>query len=104
MTQPEDDTILYIAGWNTPGCPPEIVPAVFDNETSAIRYLSDTVFVFWDEDSEADSDAADENWSDLFSNLPYETAPFNITNNNRSHTFWVTIVPKSELPYNTEGN
>ena len=96
--------VLYIAGWNMPGYLPETDPAIFDNETDATRYLSDTVDRFWGEDSETDSNSADEKWADVHSNLPYETAPFNITNNDRSLTFWVTVVPKSDYPYNAEGN
>ena len=100
--------VLYVAGWNTPGYLPESEPMIFDNETDAIRYLSDTIERFWDEDCEAETtwaqpSAADEKWGDVFSNLPYETAPFNITNNDHTLTFWVTVVPKSDLPYNSEG-
>ena len=43
-------------------------------------------------------------WSDVYANLPFETAPVNIANNDRSLTFWVTVVPKSDLPYITGGN
>lgn len=101
--------VLYIAGWNTPGCLPESDPAIFDNETDAIRYLSDTVESFWEEDYAQDTTwtnwtKADEKWGDVFGNLPYETAPFNVRNNDRSLTFWVTVVPKSDLPYNAGGN
>ena len=101
--------MFYVAGWNTPGCLPEVDPEIFDNETDAIRYLSDTVDRFWDDDyasatTGSEWHAAGEKWGDVFSNLPYETAPFNIANNDRSLTFWVTVVPKSDLPYITEGN
>ena len=116
VAEPAD--VLYIAGWNTPGYLPESGPMIFNNETDAIRYLSNTIDRFWDDDYDASPTredrsalrcierrrAADEKWLDVFSNLPYETAPFNITNNDRSLTFWVTIVPKPNLPYNTEGN
>ena len=104
------DNTLYVAGWNTPGCLPESDPAIFDNETDAIRYLSDAVERFWDEDYASTESTwakwndVDAKWLDVHSNLPYETAPFNITNNDRSLTFWVTVVPKSDLPYNAEGN
>ena len=96
-------TMFYVAGWNIPGCLPETDPAIFDNETDAIRYLSDTVDRFWDEDSEQAKDLADKKWADVYSNLPYETAPFSICNNDRSLTFWVTVVPKSDLPYTANG-
>ena len=108
MTHQTD--VLYIAGWNMPGYLPETDPVILDNETDAIRYLSDAVIRFWDDDYVATDGTwdsrndVDEKWSDLFSNLPYETAPFNIANNDRSLTFWVTVVPKSDLPYNSEGN
>ena len=98
--------VFYVAGWNIPGCLPENEPAIFDNETDAIRHLSDTVNRFWDDDYEREDEShetADNRWLDTFSNLPYETAPFNIANNDRSLTFWVTVVPKSDLPYNAEG-
>lgn len=101
---------MYVAGWNMPGYLPETDPVIFDNETDAIRYLSDAVIRFWDDDYVATDGTwdsrndVDEKWSDLFSNLPYETAPFNITNNDRTLTFWVTVVPKSDLPYTSEGN
>ena len=95
--------MFYVAGWNVPGCLPEVDPAIFDNETDAIRYLSDTVDRFWDEDAEQDKDLADKKWADVYSNLPYETAPFSICNNDRSLTFWVTVVPKSDLPYTANG-
>ena len=101
--------VLYVAGWNTPGCLPEADPAIFDNETDAIRYLTDTIDQFWEEDYRIDTtwtawNEVDDKWVGVFSNLPYETAPFNICNNDGSLTFWVTIVPLSALPYNTEGN
>lgn len=107
MTHKTD--VLYIAGWNTPGYLPESDPAIFDNETDAIRYLSDTVDRFWDEDYRLDTtwtswNDVDAKWADVHSNLPYETAPFNIVNSDRSLTFWVTVVPKSDYPYNSEGN
>lgn len=105
-----ENTPLYVAGWNTPGYLPETDPAIFDVETDAIRYLSDTVDRFWDEDYDA-SDGTRESWNevdgkwrDVRSNLPYETAPFNIITNDRSLTFWVTVVPRSDYPYNAEGN
>ena len=101
--------MFYIAGWNIPGYLPESDPAIFDNETDAIRYLSDTVERFWDEDYAGDTtwdawNTVDEKWSDVFANLLYETAPFNIRNNDGSLTFWVTVVPKANLPYTAEGN
>lgn len=107
--QPTDSPVLYVAGWNTPGYLPEFHPVAFDNETDAIRYLSDAVGRFWDDEyanetTRASWSAVDEKWMDLFSNLPYETAPFNIANGDRSLTFWVTVVPKSDFPYNAEGN
>ena len=95
--------MFYVAGWNIPGCLPESDPAIFDNETDAIRYLSDTVDRFWDEDGEQDKDLADKKWADVYSNLPYETAPFSFCINDRSLTFWVTVVPKSDLPYTANG-
>ena len=104
----------YIAGWNMPGCLSEVEPAIFDNETDAIRYLSDAVDRFWDEDyqglfwhtsGEGRGFAADNRWMDLHSSLPYETAPFNIQNGDGSLTFWVAIVPRSTVPtYDREGN
>ena len=101
--------LLYIAGWNMPEYLPETDPVIFDNETDAIRYLSDTVDRFWDDDysayvTEASRNAVDAVWADVHSNLPYETAPFNITNNDGTLTFWVTVVSKSDLPYTSEGN
>ena len=97
----------YIAGWNIPGYLPESEPAIFDNETDAIRYLSDTVYRFWDEDylGYESREAIDNRWMDLHSSLTYETAPFNIQNGNGSLTFWVAIVPRSTVPtYDREGN
>ena len=107
MTHQTD--VLYIAGWNTPGYLPESEPAVFETQGEAIGYLSDTVDRFWDEDyydprDDESREAIDNRWLDVFSNLPYETAPFNIVNNDRSLTFWVSVVPKSDLPYTAEGN
>lgn len=102
-----ENNALYVAGWNVPGYLPESEPAIFDNETGAIRYLSDTVDRFWDDDYAREDEShedADNRWADVFSNLPYETAPFNIANNDHSLTFWVTVVSKSDLPYNSEGN
>ena len=101
--------MFYVAGWNTPGCLPEVDPEIFDNETDAIRYLTDAVARFWDEDYAQDTtwdawNKADDKWADVFGNLPYETAPFNVCDNDRSLTFWVTAVPESDLPYNSEGN
>ena len=98
----------YVAGWNIPGYLPEVEPAIFDNETNAIRYLSDAVDRFWDEDYRGDGSSyasIDSLWMDLHSSLPYETAPFNIQNGDGSLTFWVSIVPRSTIPtYDSEGN
>lgn len=97
----------YISGWNIPGYLPESEPAIFDNETDAVRYLSDTVDRFWDEDYRGDEPyvAIDNRWMDLHSSLTYETAPFNVQNGDGSLTFWVTIVPRSTMPtYDSEGN
>ena len=108
MTRKTD--VLYIAGWNMPGYLPETDPAIFDNETDAIRYLTDAVDRFWDEDysayiTETSRNPVDERWTDVFSSLPYETAPFNIQNGDGSLTFWVTTVPRSTVPtYDSESD
>ena len=97
----------YIAGWNIPGCLPEVKPEIFDNETDAIYYLSDAIDWFWDEDCLGDesTEAIDNRWMDLDSSLTYETAPFNVQNGDGSLTFWVAIVPRSTIPtYDSEGN
>ena len=97
----------YIAGWNIPGCLPEVEPAIFDNQMDAICYLTDAADRFWDEDYLGDErhEAIDNLWMDLHSSLPYETAPFNIQNGNGSLTFWVSIVPRSTVPtYDREGD
>ena len=115
MTETQNTDCTYIAGWNIPGCLPESEPAIFDNETDAIYYLSYTVNRFWDEDynrfwdedhlGDESPEAIDNRWMDLHSSLTYETAPFNIQNGDGSLTFWVTIVPRSDLPtYDSEGN
>ena len=101
MTNNNNNNVLYIAGWNEPGCLPESDPAIFLNETDAIRYLSDTVDRFWSEDDDADNSPPRHagqagKWADVYANLPFETAPFNIVNSDRSLAFWVTVVPKSE--------
>ena len=103
----------YIAGWNIPGYLPEMQPAVFEDETSAVTFLSSEIARMWDEDYQGlfwqtgeDPDfAVDNRWMDLYSSLTYETAPFNIQNGDGSLTFWVAIVPRSDLPtYETEGD
>ena len=105
-----ENTPLYVAGWNMPGYLPESNPAVFEDEADAIRYLSDTVERFWDEEYDAPNgtweswNGTEDKWQDIHSNLPYETAPFNITTNDRSLTFWVAVVPRSDYPYNAERN
>ena len=100
-----NEHVLYIAGWNTPGCLSEYESAVFDNETDAISYLAATVDLFWDEDYLGDEphDAIDNRWMDLHSSLPYETAPFNVKNGDGTLTFWVSIIPRSAIPtYDSE--
>lgn len=97
----------YVAGWNIPGCLPESDLAIFDNETDAIYYLSNAVDRFWDEDYLGDEprEAIDNRWMDLYSSLAYETAPFNVQSGDGSLTFWVAIVPRSDLPtFDSEGN
>ena len=100
------DNNLYVAGWNMPGYLPETDPAVFETEGEATHYLISEIDLFWDEEYLAgDSrEAADNRWMDVYSSLPYETAPYSVQNGDGSLTFWVTIVPKSDLPYNSEGN
>ena len=98
-----NEDVLYIAGWNTPGCLHE--SAIFDNETNAIRHLTDAVDRFWDEDYLGDEphDAIDNRWMDLHASLPYETAPFNVQNGDGTLTFWVSIIPRSAIPtYDSE--
>ena len=103
----QNSDCIYIAGWNIPGYLPESEPAIFDNETDAIYYLSYTINRLWDEDYLGDEshEAIDNRWMDLHSSLPYETAPFNVQNGDGSLTFWVAIVPRSTVPtYDSEGN
>lgn len=103
----QNSDCAYIAGWNIPGYLPESEPAIFDNETDAIRYLSDTVSRFWDEDylSSESYPAIDNRWMDLHSSLTYETAPFNVQNGDGTLTFWVSIIPRSTIPtYDSEGD
>lgn len=100
-----NEHVLYIAGWNIPGCLPEVAPEVFDNETAAIYHLSNAVDRFWDEDylSSESYPAIDNRWMDLHSSLPYETAPFNVQNGDGTLTFWVSIIPRSAIPtYDSE--
>lgn len=81
----------FMAGWNLPGCLPDSEPAFFEDETGAIRYLSDTVERWWDEayDSipyKGEDDAhvvareaqVDKIYSPVFSSLPYQAAPFTL--------------------------
>lgn len=97
----------YVAGWNIPGCLPEVAPEIFDDNTRAIHYLANAVDRFWDEDYLGDEprEAIDNRWMDLHTSLNYETAPFNIQNGDGSLTFWVAIIPRSDLPtFDREGN
>ena len=105
MTKKTD--VLYIAGWNMPGYLPDTDPAVFETEGEATHYLISEIDLFWDEEYLAgDSrEAADNRWMDVYSSLPYETAPYSVQNGDGSLAFWVTIVPRSDVPtYDSEGN
>ena len=116
MTQPQpqpkpqatDSAVLYVAGWNVPGYLPEMTPAAFDDETLATSFLTWEIDQMWDEDygkEDEPNDIIDSRWLDVHSSLQYETAPFNIQNGDGSLTFWITIVPKSDVPtFDTEGN
>jgi hypothetical protein len=45
------DTQKFVAGWNLPGCLPEMEPAVFDSEEEAQQFISDEQqFVFVPDD------------------------------------------------------
>jgi hypothetical protein len=35
------DTQKFIAGWNLPGCLPEMEPAVFDSEEEALEFIKE---------------------------------------------------------------
>ena len=99
--------VLYIAGWNMPGYLPETDPAVFETEGEAIGYLTYEIDRIWDQEylGEESHDAIDNRWMDVYSSLPYETAPFCAQNGDGSLTFWVTIVPRSDVPtFDSEGN
>ena len=99
--------VLYIAGWNMPGYLPDTDPAVFETEGEATHYLISEIDLFWDEEYLAgDSrEAADNRWMDVYSSLPYETAPYSVQNGDGSLAFWVAIVPRSDIPtYDSEGN
>ena len=101
------DSTLYVAGWNMPGCLPETDPIDFETESEATRYLVDEIDLFWDEDYLAgDShEVADSRWMDIHASLIYETAPYSVQNGDGSLTFWVTIVPRSDIPtFDSEGN
>ena len=51
----EDKTQKFIAGWNLPGCLPEMEPAVFDSEEEASQFISDEMRKFYEEDPHDDS-------------------------------------------------
>lgn len=90
----------YVAGWNIPGYLPEMQPLVFEDETSAVTFISMEIARMWDQDHRGEEPdfAVDNRWIDLYSSLPYETAPFNIQNGDGSLTFWVEAIPCSDLP------
>ena len=101
------DNILYVAGWNMPGYMPEMEPAVFDTEQYATAFLIYEIDRMWDQDYLGDEsrETIDARWMDVHSSLQYETAPYNVQNGDGSLTFWVTIVPRSDIPtFDSEGN
>ena len=101
------DNNLYVAGWNMPGYLPETGPTVFETESEATRYLIEEIDRFWDQDYQGDEshEVADDRWMDIHVSLIYETAPFSIQNGDGSLTFWIAIVPRSDVPtYDSEGN
>lgn len=95
MAKRRRNATIYVAGWNSPGYLPESDPVIFDDQTDAIRYLSETIDRFWDEDYDGEEphDAIDNRWIDLYSSLTYETAPFNILNGDGSLAFWIERHP-----------
>lgn len=68
--------MTYTAGWNIPGCLPEVEPETFDTFNEAVAYLAETVDRFWDEDylvEDDDRDDVDATWLDIHTalhNLP----------------------------------
>ena len=105
MTQ--SNSTFYVAGWNMPGCLPESGPMVFETESEATRYLIDEIGWFWSLDYEVNElgEAPDSRWMDIHASLIYETAPYSVQNGDGSLTFWVTIVPLSDIPaFDSEGN
>lgn len=103
------DNNLYVAGWNMPGCLPEMDPAVFETEDEATRYLTYEIDRFWDEDFyyvDAESrETIDARWLSIHASLQYETAPYSVQNGDGSLAFWVAIVPRSDIPtFDSEGN
>ena len=101
------DSTLYVAGWNMPGYLPDTDPVAFATEGEATHYLISEIDLFWDEDYLAgDShEVADERWLSIYASLRYETAPYSVQNGDGSLTFWVAIVPRSDVPtFDSEGN
>ena len=101
------DSTLYVAGWNMPGYFPETDPIVFETESEATRYLIDEIDRMWDEDYTGDEsrETIDARWLVVHPSLQYETAPYSVQNGDGSLTFWVTIVPRSDIPtFDSEGN
>ena len=97
---------LYVAGWNMPGYLPESDPTAFDSEDEATRYLIREIGWFWEDDClDDESHEADDRWMDIHASLIYETAPYNVQNGDGSLTFWVAIVPRSDITtFDSEGN
>ena len=91
-----------------PGYLPETDPIVFETEVEATRYLIDEIDWCWDQDylgGDESHDVADDRWMDIHASLIYETAPYSVQNGDGSLTFWVAIVPRSDIPtFDSEGN
>ena len=103
----QSDSTLYVAGWNMPGYLPEMEPTVFDTEQDATAYLTYEINHFWDQDylGGESGETIDARWTDIHSSLRYETAPYSVQNGDGSLTFWVAIVPRSDIPaFDSEGN
>lgn len=84
----------YIAGWNMPGCLPEMEPAEFKTFEEAKQYVVDELEACLDAcDDESDPDLIDE-WATEEASARLETGPFETFPCPDGYVYWVIPAAK----------
>ena len=91
--------MYYVAGWNLPGCLPEMEPARFESEDTAKEFIKDELNQIEDEQIQVVARVQDveEHFTDLVQWLQAQEAPLSFYDTVSGLSFWIDLVPEEDL-------